>query len=226
MDTFVIIMKFVFNNIVTLIIGSILLVLSIIFLPTKIVLWIFKKLKPDVFKNIDKKWLSNVSIIVNVLLFNSFTDYNLNEENNKNLDKINELKINNEKIEKNIYFLDLCIDLFNVLIFITRDNIRSDLFCETLNYFQYYVSKVENLNQRPNFTYNLNRNMEEFMYEFQDISIKDFSDSKTKEITFGNTMENTRKFINNERISLLQLLEQNKSEIKLMIGEFLQDESK
>lgn len=155
-----------------LIIGIILLVTSLFVLPSSWVVWILRIIKPSILRNIfarNEKYFGDiVEIILEGKFPGNYTDDSLAQ--NK-LSKIKELKDDLDKVESNMFTIDLLVDLFKTLSFaLSRSGISSigETYDEIANYFSNYSNRLFDTSYRHNFA-------EDVLEKFQRVS-KDIGD--------------------------------------------------
>jgi|ERR1035437_1009312 hypothetical protein len=223
--------KFLLENIRSLIITFLFFIFSIVFLPEGIVVWVLKKLRPSIIKTESKKWKSILSIIINILLHNNYTDFNQGKKLKEKLDKIKKLHSNNVAIEKNIYFLDLCIDIFKMLTFalpkVVSGGAEFWIFSEALNYLGYYTNYVTSLEQNKNFPLDVSNSLESLQVAFEsldEVYKNPIIDKNEQKKVFEDTYGKTHDHFINERSSLEKLLEQNKNKMKNLLNNIIDDD--
>lgn len=221
------ILAFFIESIKSLFFGILLFVVSMIFLPNQIVIWLLRKIKPSIFYTEDKKWRSLFSLVINILLYKNYTDFNQSNELKVKLDRIKSLHSNNEAIKKNIYFLDLCVDTFYMLNFAlphAMGDIDYDIFSEALNYLNNYTQYVTSFEQNENFAENISHqisSLEESFNFFSELRNKPDYTKSDQQKMFENSFTGARDYFKSERDMLLKLLEQNKNEVKLILGDIV-----
>lgn len=170
MDTFInvgkIIVYVISSTVTALLVGVVLLILALIVLPNKWTIFIIKRkpaLLKEIFKKNDKYFLS----ILSILLHSNFTeDYKNDEFVESKIDEIRKHKEDLDKIENNMFTIDLLSDLFQVLQFtvVRGYMISSDIVIEEIiNYFSHYSMRLRDTSYRKNFA-------KDILKQFDDMS--------------------------------------------------------
>ena len=200
--------SFFIANLKSLFYGILLLIVALLFLPDQIVVWILKKIKPSILQNEAKKWRDVFGLVINILLYRNFTDFSHNSNFIQKFERIKHLHVNNSAIEKNLYFLDLCVDTFNMLIFAlprARGDIDYGIFSEAINYLDNYTHYLTPFDQDQNFCENVSRSIGDLRHEFEELSHLRYRheiDEKTEQLFFNQQFNRTREYLANERQAL------------------------
>lgn len=159
--------SFIFSAIKGLLIGVVLLLVSLFVLPTSWIVWIIRIVKPSILKSVFAKSDKYFNDILGIILENkfpsSYTDDNLAE---KKISKIKELKSDLEKVESNMFTIDLLIDLFKTLSFALSRigfSVMGETYEEIANYFSNYSSRLFDTSYRQSFA-------EDVINRFQNVS--------------------------------------------------------
>lgn len=159
--------SFVLSTIKGLLVGVVLLVISLFALPSSWVVWILRIIKPSILKNIFAKNEKYFSDIVGIILEGKFPgNYSDDTLAQNKLSKIKELKDDLDKVESNMFTIDLLVDLFKTLSFaLSRSGISSigETYDEIANYFANYSHRLFDTSYRYNFA-------EDVLEKFQQVS--------------------------------------------------------
>jgi len=216
--------NFVIDNLISIIFGLIWLVVILVFLPTNVVVKVVKTIKPKIFEHEKRKYKQITSVISSIFLNNSFADLNIDNKKQKKFKKIELLHNNNRKIERNIYFLDLCIDMLAMLHFALPNAlgcIDYQVMGQAMNYLGNYSKLLEPFEQNKNFTSNISREilaLEETFNEWANGQYKD-NIKNVMDTFFRQKYESALEYLQNEKKNLEALLISNKKEIITTIGE-------
>ncbi len=221
--------SFFIANLKSLFYGILLLIVALLFLPDQIVVWIVRKIKPSILQSEAKKRRDVFALIINILLYRNFTDFSHSSDLMEKLERVKQLHVNNSAIERNLYFLDLCVDTFNMLLFAlprARGDIDYGVFSEAINYLDNYTHYLTPFDQNHNFCANVSRSIGDLQHEFEELSSlhhRGGINKETEQLFFNNQFNRTRDYLANERKALERLVEQNKNELKSLMGEIISD---
>jgi len=152
-----------------LLIGIVLLVASLFVLPSSWVLWTLRIVKPSLLRSLFAKNEKYFGDIVGIILEGKFPGNYSDDSIAKNkLDKLKELKGDLDKVESNMFTIDLLVDLFKTLSFaLSRSGISSigETYEEIANYFANYSSRLFDTSYRHNFS-------DDILEKFQSVSEK------------------------------------------------------
>ncbi len=152
------IQKLIFEIIREVIIGVIFLIIALFVVPEGIIAWFIKKLKPGIFDKIHDNWEQLVQYMTNIFIAHNMIEFESNVLIRKQFDRIKIIEQYVSKIEKNLYFVDLSVDLLRTLEFSctgTFGSIDNKLISQSMNYLQYYTQKIEYDEQDPSFFSNI-----------------------------------------------------------------------
>jgi len=157
----------ILSTIKGLFIGILLLLVSLFVLPSSWIIFTLKLIKPSLIQKLFYKNEKYFNDILGVILENKFPgNYVKDKKGEKKITRIQELNSDLEKIESNMFTIDLLIDLFKSLSFIMTQNGLSQYgqaHDDIANYFSNYSSRLFDTSYRQNFT-------EEVMARFNDVS--------------------------------------------------------
>lgn len=215
---------FILEVIKEIAIGIGLLILGLIVVPENVTSWIINKIKPAIFLAIHAKWERLLQYITNVFIIHDSIDFEDNVVLRNKFDKITSTEQYVSQIEKNLYFVDLSIDLLRTLDFACPGSIGSmshDLVSQSMNYLQNYLRKIEYDEQDPGFSANISRTLETIGQNYDELS--ELRRSKDNDGTFKIIEQHAYKQaiqqFNDYRIGLENRLRLNRNEQRLTIRE-------
>jgi hypothetical protein len=199
-------------------IGLMLLLASLFILPSSWVIWVLKYFKPSILKNIFAKNDKYFSDILGIILEGKYPGNYVDDELAQNkLSKVKELKDDLEKVESNMFTIDLLVDLFKTLSFaLSRSGISSigETYEEIANYFGNYSNRLFDTSYRHNFAEDVLEKFQQVSENIEkldkDISIEEYKGLNSK-ILMQYTTSDFSSFLTEEQKSL----EKNRS---LIIG--------
>ncbi len=147
--------SFIYSAIKGLLIGVFLLLVSLFVLPTSWIVWIIRIFKPRIIRRLFAKNDKYFNDILGIILENKFPSHYKDDNIAENkITKIKELKSDLEKVESNMFTIDLLIDLFKTLSFALSHNglsVMGGTYEEIANYFSNYSSRLLNTSYRQSF---------------------------------------------------------------------------
>jgi len=147
--------KLLLSTIKGLFIGIVLLLASLLVLPSSWVIWIIRIFKPSILRNLFARSDKYYSDILGIVLEGKFPGKYVDDSIAENkLDKIKKLKSNLEKVESNMFTIDLLIDLFKTLSFASSQigfSFMGETYEQIANYFSNYSSRLFDTSYRQNF---------------------------------------------------------------------------
>jgi len=184
--------NFIYSAIKGLLIGVVLLLASLFVLPTSWVIWILRIFKPSLIKTVFAKSDKYYSDVIEIILEGKFPGNYANDGLAKSkLSKIKELKSDLEKIESNMFTIDLLVDLFKTLSFaLSRSGFSAlgETYEEIANYFSNYSNRLFDTSYRQNFAedvigkfQNVTNNLHELEKLIEDGSFKDMNTGPLKQ---------------------------------------------
>lgn len=139
----------------------------------------------------------------------TFTDnYKDEEEAKSKIDEIKKLKVDLNKIEQNMFTIDLLSDLFKTLSFAAINytmNTTSDVIENIANYFRNYTSRLEDTSYRRNFATDILNKFEEMnthIMETKDYESEDSLGEYGTKMSRGSASRNFGSYLENEKVEL------------------------
>ncbi|HEY9166158.1 MAG TPA: hypothetical protein VIS48_08370 [Candidatus Kryptonia bacterium] len=223
------ILNFILDNVRSLFYGILLLIVALLFLPDKIILWTLRKIKPSILENENKKWKGIFALLMNILLHRSFTDFSQSETIKARLEDIRRLQSSISAMEKNLYFLDLCVDTFHMLNFAlphATGAIDYDIFSEAINYLTNYTQYVTPFTENENFGENVTRSINDLDEAFTELSKmqqQSGNHDAVEKALFEQQFMRTRDYLKSERHALERIVEENRNQIKAALEEVINE---
>lgn len=202
--------------------GLIFLLVALFLIPESWVIKVLYLIKPSIiktlFKNNDKYFKAFLGIIVNGDYQETFAD---DIEGKELIEKIKNNKKELDKIETNMFTIDLIEDLFETLSFsaihYTMDTTQ-DVIENLANYFNNYSSRLVDTSYRKNFAKDTLDKFDEMiskMNETQEYESEDqLGEKATKDMRYRYSRE-FREYLKNEKEQLNKTRELLKDNIKL-----------
>jgi len=157
----------ILSTIKGLFVGTLLLLASLFVLPSSWVIWVLRFIKPSILKRIFAKNEKYFGDIMEIILEGKFPGNYVDDSLAQNkLTKVKELKDDLDKVESNMFTIDLLVDLFKTLSFaLSRSGISSigATYEEIANYFANYSNRLFDTSYRHNFA-------EDVLEKFQRVS--------------------------------------------------------
>jgi hypothetical protein len=212
--------NFLLDGLKSLIIGVLLLIVGLLFSPDSWVLFVIKKIKSSVVRKIEEPFIKLVNTIANLYINNNIIDL---QENDENFNKKTKYYLEqNEKIDKNIYVIDLCKDIVSTLRFaIPRSGCSEDIYDDVFEYLYHYSKLVVSIDQDKNFGEHMLGKIEEMQKSYDDISKLTSlqNDQKMRDAFFKQRVDMVFNYLKIEKEKLEKLKNQNKDElIRLLKG--------
>lgn len=203
------ILNFIISAIIALIVGAFLLIASLFVLPSPWVIWILRILRPSLLKRVVAKNERYFNDIVDIILEGKFPrNYSEDSFAQEKLLRIKDLKTELDKIESNMFTIDLLLDLFSTLRFAFSQSgisIMGSTYEEIANYFQNYSSRLFDTSYRQNFAediINKFNNVSEHLHDLEhQISEGRFEETNSQHIIQQYTTD-FYYFINTEKNTL------------------------
>lgn len=161
--------SYIYSAIKGLLIGVVLLLISLFVLPTSWVIWIIRIFKPSILKSVFAKNDKYFNDILGIILEGKFPGKYSNDSLAEiKLSKIKQLKSDLDKVESNMFTIDLLKDLFKTLSFASSQvgfSFIGETYEQIANYFSHYSSRLFDTTYRQNFS-------EDVIRKFEDASKK------------------------------------------------------
>lgn len=207
--------------------GCFLLVVALVILPKFFASRIIMLIKPALFNDLNSRWLETFKFLIQQKLYGKVVQIDSGISHSESYAKLNTLKNYCDAIVKNLYFMDLSIDLLRTLNF-SMANISGEidfsLLSQTFNYLHYYLNKLEIDNQDHTFGYHITKELQDVENSFHEISElrwkKDY-DKKIFDIVAQKSFRDTLSYFENQRKTLEQRLLQNKNQQEFIIQEII-----
>jgi hypothetical protein len=203
------IIEIITGIITSFIIGIILVFLGIYLIPHNWTIRIIKYLKPSLLKDIFQRNNKYFNSILGILIDGTFTDNYKNEEEAKSrIDEIKNLKNELNKVEQNMFTIDLLSDLYKTLDFAAVNytmNTTSDVIENIGNYFRSYSSRLEDTSYRRNFASDILNQFEEMnthIMETKDYESEDSLGERVTKMSRGSASRNFGDYLQNEKTEL------------------------
>ena len=187
----------------SLILGILCFIICCIALPDSILIQLFKIFKRNIIDSIRKPFKIFIERITALFIYKNNLSFDNNEQEFN--EKIKYLLAENEKIEKNLYAIDLCGDLFQMLSYMAGNQDYNVMVEDAITYLDAYLHVFVNIEQDKEFISNVYKELE---FIKSKISHESLVDDDIRELTF-NTNEKFEKYKN----KLNNILDKNKKEI-------------
>jgi hypothetical protein len=207
------IINFILNNVKSLLLGLIFLILGLLFLPSSWILGVIRKIRPKIIDNITKPFKYFLNTIMNLYINNSFID--INKKNTTFNERTEYLLKQNKLIEKNIYVIDLCKDIVSMFGYIYQNENMSYVFEQAVYYLQHYSNLIESIDQDKNFIDNFLLKTNQLSKAY---SIHDENENITNMI-HKFYIDEIFIYLTEERKKLNVLLDNNKKELVVIVKE-------
>ncbi|UPQ78000.1 hypothetical protein M0M57_10180 [Flavobacterium azooxidireducens] len=202
--------------------GLILLLLALFLIPESWVIKVLHLIKPSIIKTLFKKNDKYFKAFLGIIIKGDYHETFVNDNEGKEI--IEKIKINKkelDKIETNMFTIDLLEDLFETLSFsaihYTMETTQ-DVIHNLANYFNNYSSRLVDTSYRKNFAKDILDKFEEMiskMNETQEYESEDKLGKKTtKDLRYRYSRE-FREYLKNEKEQLNKTRDLLKENIKL-----------
>jgi hypothetical protein len=208
-------------------VGCLLLTVALVLLPKSIASRIITLIKPELFSDLNNRWLETLRFLVQQKLYGKVVQIDSGVCHSELYYKLNTLEKYCDAIVKNLYFVDLSIDLLRTLNFAMSSvsgEIDFSLLSQTFSYLHYYLDKLEIDNQDPTFGYHITKELQDVEKSFKEVSElrwkKDY-DKKIFDVIAQKSLRDTLSYFEDQRKTLEQRLLQNKNSQELTIREII-----
>ena len=202
--------------------GVLLLLLGVYLIPHGWTIKIIKTLKPSLLKDFFKKNDKYFNSILSILIDGNFTDNFSDDIDIKDsVNEIKSLKSELEKIEKNMFTIDLLSDLFKTLQFSAINYSMStaeQVIDNICNYFSNYSMRLFETSYRRNFADDILKKFNEMvdlMRETKEFESDDKLGIRFTKQSRGNYSQGFESYLGNEKIQLSETRKLVLNSIKL-----------
>lgn len=191
------------------IIGILLVILGIYLIPHNWTIKTIKYIKPSLLKDFFKKNDKYFNSILSILLDGTFTENFQNEEVARSkIEEIKNLKSSLEKIESNMFTIDLLSDLFQTLNFAAVNYSMDDseeVIDNIANYFSNYSNRLFETSYRRNFADDIMRKFEDMtsrIYETKEFESEDKLGDRGTKMSRRMATQEFDCYLRNEKLEL------------------------
>lgn len=179
--------------IVSIVIGILCFLICCYVLPDSLLIKLFKIFKRNIIDSIKEPFLRFIERITSLFVYKQNLSFDNNEQEFN--ERIKYLLKENEKIEKNLYAIDLCSNLFDVLSYIAGNQDYDVMVDDTLTYIEAYLKIFEDIDQDKEFICNVYK---EFCDLKDKLSLEELSDNDIRTLTYNTTakLEKNKKQLN------------------------------
>ncbi len=209
------IIRFIIDGFISILISILLLIIGLIFVPNNISIRVLKFLKPSIIEKINESYKKFISVLTNlyinkelIVLDGELDDFNKDTKF---------FLIQNEKIEKNIYVIDLCKDMLAMLGYVVPRTIGGngyDVYEQSLEYLYYYSNIIEPIVQDRNFEHNFQDKIMELRNYYEEIISQ--NDVKIRQTTIDMRdyfIKPILKYLDNEKEKMQNIYSDNKEKL-------------
>ena len=208
------IINFFINNLKSIVFGLLYLLLGLLFLPDSCILFILRKIKPNLISKIKEPILKLLNTFANLYINNTIIDITENDDSfNK---KTEYYLIQNDKIDKNCYVIDLCKDIVKTFDYLfTPEENFTDIYERTFEYLYHYAKLLVILDQDQNFCENFQTKLNELNSTYSDLMNCEYEgDSKQFFISIHKQqVTNIFEYLKTEHDKLENLKKENKNKL-------------
>ena len=187
----------------SLVVGILCFILCCIVLPDSWLIKLFKIFKRNIIDSIKRPFYVFIERITGLFVYKNNLSFDNNQQGFN--EKIKYLLTENEKIEKNLYAIDLCSDLFEMLSYMAGNQDYDVMVEDAITYINAYLHAFVEIDQDEEFIYNVDKELGDVTTK---ISRERLSDDDIREITYNasSKLRDNKKQLNN-------ILDKNKKEI-------------
>ena len=191
----------------SLVMGTLCFVLCCMMLHDTWLIKLLKLFKKNIIDSIKKPFYAFVERITGLFVYKNNLSFNNNEQGFN--ERVKYLLTENEKIEKNVYAVDLCCDLFEMLSFMAGNQDYNVMVEDAITYLEAYMHAFVDIDQDGEFKYKVDKELETITTKIQ---YGGLTDGDIRKLTYNVSAElkDLKKQLNN-------LLDKNKKEIVELI---------
>jgi len=221
------VVKLLVELVISILAGCFLLAVGLALIPKSLASRIIRFLKPEILADLNNRWMEFVKFVIQQKLYGRVVQIVPGGPNANLYSKLNASQKNCGAIEKNLYFMDLSIDLLRTLNYaIPNAKGESDfaVLAQTFNYLHFYLNKLEKDRQDPNFNDHVITALQEFESNFDGLDklrwSKDYDKALFKFMA-NKSYQDTVSYFENQRKALEIRLIQNKNQQELAFREII-----